>query len=269
MRQTPVCSPGHSETPARWTLGVACAIGFVLAAAAAAPEAPPAPQSADPLGVRIISDPRLAAKHSAAAGGEAVHMQWRLTGFLGLLVGLFFPNDGDALLTFDPAPQDRKRIQLLITAPGRDGEYFLYGADVAADSGEVSAVWSSHAYKDKHETKSQRIAEPHVLDFASAVYLLGRNPPKQTTVMSVWNHGKLLAAEIEPLPPETRRIGDERVPVQGYAVRGAQVPGQKSFDEKLFFYFTAGDHPRPLEILASRGAIRLRMRVVDPPEPGR
>lgn len=240
------------------SLSLVAAVTVVRAA-----DTPPA-ETADALNVPIVGDPRLAAKRSAAAGGEAVHLRWRLTGFLGLLAGLFVPNDGNALLTFDPAPEARTRIQLLITAPKRDGEYFLYGADVNSDSGAVAAVWSAYAFKKDSGTKSQRIDEPNVLDFASAVYLLGRNPPKKKIVWSVWNRGELFAAEIEPLPPEKRRINGERVAVQGYAVRGADVPGQRTFEEKLFFYFTADDDPRPLEILASRGLIHLRMRVVDP-----
>jgi hypothetical protein len=86
------------------------------------------------------SDPRAAAQAAVIGGGEVVHLRWKLGGFLGALAGLFLPNSGDGVLTFIPAEKDRLQVQLLITAPKRDGEYFLYGAEVNERSGTALAA---------------------------------------------------------------------------------------------------------------------------------
>lgn len=243
---------------------LALAVALAAAPTLAVDDSPPSGSEADSWHAPEFTDPRLAARRAADAGGQATHMRWKLTGVLGWIAGLFVPNHGDALLTAEPVPGDRTRIQLLITAPRRDGEYFLYGADVDSDSGAVAAAWSAHAFRKDREARAQQIEEPNVVDMASAVYLLARDPPKKKSVWSIWNRGELFAAEIEPLPPETRRVGDARVAVRGYAVRGASVPGLRSFEEKLLFYFTAGTAPQPVEIVGTRGPLRLRLRVVEP-----
>ena len=53
-----------------------------------------------------------AARVAVERGGEAVHMRWKFSGFLGFLAGLFLPNSGDALLTFIPDPDGRRSIEM-------------------------------------------------------------------------------------------------------------------------------------------------------------
>ena len=73
---------------------------------------------------RIIeSDPDKAVSEAVAQGGEVVRMRWKLGGFIGFLAGLFLPNSGDAMLSFVPVADDLIEIRLLITAPGRKGDF--------------------------------------------------------------------------------------------------------------------------------------------------
>ena len=96
-------------------------------------------------------------------------MRWRLAGFLGFLAGLFIPSEGEALLTFVPAAEERTEIQLLITTPKRRGEYYLYGAEIDGETDATTVVFSSYSYNKKSKQRQQKLDRTDVLDFASAM----------------------------------------------------------------------------------------------------
>jgi hypothetical protein len=210
----------------------------------------------------IETDQVKAASHAASRGGEVLHLRWKLSGFLGLLAGLFVPNNGDALLTFVPASEDRVEIGVLVTAPKRDGEYFAYGAEIDEGSGATSAVWSSYAYGDSSRDREQEIGESNVIDYASAIYHLRWNPPETTTQMTIWDMGKTYPVEVEPLKPRKRRVRGEKVMVRGYEIRGVKVKGEPSFDDKFYLYFASDDRSTPVEIVGKRSLIRVRFQLV-------
>ena len=125
----------------------------------------------------LVTDPIRAAAAAARMKGEVYHMEWKLGGFLGALAGLFVPNAGDALLTIVPAEGKRREVQVLITAPKRDGEYFVYGAAIDEETDSTKAIWSSYHFRDGGREREQEIEQENVIDFASAIYhflLIGR-----------------------------------------------------------------------------------------------
>jgi hypothetical protein len=219
----------------------------------------------DELSRAIETDPTAAANAATESGGEIVRMRWKLGGFLGFVAGLFVPSSGDALLTFVPNGAERQEIQLLITTPGRQGEYFLYGAEIDPGSTTTTAVWSSYVFKDRKREREQRIEQKDVIDFASAIYHLRNSPPRRTTRFTIWNGGSTYPVEVEPLRPERRKISGQPTDVQGFEVRGVEVDGQKAFEEKFTLYFARDSRSTPVGISAKRGMIRLRMERVGPP----
>jgi hypothetical protein len=211
----------------------------------------------------IETDPASAARNARECDGEAFEMRWKLSGFLGALVGLFVPNHGDALLTFVPGDDGKERITLLITTPKREGEYFLYGAEVEPDSGTTAAVWSAYRYKDKAKGRETEIDEPDVIDLASGIYHLRLDPPTETIRATLWNDGDRYLAEVEPLEPERRKISGHKLEVQGFRVRGVKAPGQKYFEDTFTVYFTRGGRGTPVAIIGKRGMLRLRIELIE------
>ena len=155
------------------------------------------------------------------------------------------------------------QIQMLITAPKREGEYFLYGAEVDERSGSTEMIWSSYVFKGKGKDREQDICAPDIIDFASAIYRLRWSPPREPTRMTIWSGGKTYAAEIRPLKPEQRKIAGVKVEVQGYAVRGAKVDGKESFKDNMTLYFARNGRSTPVEILGKRGWVKLRIQLLD------
>ena len=240
---------------AAWlTLGVTL-VGLVAPVVAGEPR--------EELSRPVETDPERAASAAERRGGEVLRLRWKLAGFLGTLVGLFVPSEGDALLTFVPAPDDRTEIQILVTAPRRDGEYFLYGASIDERSGATERVWDSYAFRDSRKAREQEIEEAETIDYASAVYHLRWNPPGDAARMTIWNHGSTYPVEVEPLEVETRKIRGKKTEVRGYVIHGVEIDGKRSFDDKFFVYFAKDESSTPVEIAGKRGLLRVRIQLVD------
>jgi hypothetical protein len=205
-----------------------------------------------------------AAEAAAARGGEVLHLRWKLRGLLGALAGLFVPSSGDGLLTLVEPSEDRVEIQLLITAPKHEGEYFLYGAEIDRGSGLTEAIWSSYTYKESRRDREDRIHSKDVIDVASGIFHLRRDPPDETIELQVWSDGKLYPVEVVPLGTETRKISGKRILVRGYAVRGLDVKGRPRFKDKYFLYFAEDGAATPVEIIGKRGLVSVRIQLVDP-----
>jgi len=220
-------------------------------------------QASQELSRPIETDQDKVANDAEKRGGEVLRLHWKLSGFLGMLAGLFVPSNGDALLTFVPTTEDRVEIGVLVTAPKREGEYFVYGAEIDKSSGTTSAVWSSYAYGKSGRDREQRVDADDVIDYASAIYHLRWNPPETTTRMTIWDMGKTYPVEVEPLKPRMRNIGGEKVLARGYEIRGVKIKGEPNFDDKFFLYFADDSRSTPVEIVGKRSLIKVRFHLVD------
>jgi hypothetical protein len=245
--------------------GVICAVLAVMVAIAVAiPD-----ETREDLSRAIETDQVKAAQDAASRGGEVLHLRWKLSGFLRFLAGLFVPNNGDALLTFVPASEDRVEIGVLVTAPKRAGEYFVYGAEIDEGSGATSTVWSSYAYGDSNRDREQQIGASGVIDYASAIYHLRWNPPETTTRMTIWDMGKTYPVEVEPLKPRKRRIGGKKIMARGYEIRGVKIKGEPTFDDKFYLYFADDARSTPVEIVGKRSMVRVRFQLTSAEGPPR
>lgn len=245
--------------------GLICtALAVFLAVAVAIPG-----ESREDLSRPIETDQVKAAQDAASRGGEVLHLRWKLSGFLGFLAGLFVPSHGDALLTFVPASEDRVEIGVLVTAPKRAGDYFVYGAEIDEGSGATSTVWSSYAYGDSNRDREQQLDASDVIDYASAIYHLRWNPPKTTTRMTIWDMGKTYPVEVEPLKPRKRKIGGKKIMARGYEIRGVKIEGEPTFDDKFYLYFADDARSTPVEIVGKRSMVRVRFQLTSTEGPTR
>lgn len=242
--------------------GIAWIAVLVLIAALSAADAHEPDAAPDRPSRPLCTEPVEAARNATDDGGEVVRLRWKLSGFLGFLVGLFVPNSGDALLTFVPLPDDRVKIEFLVTSPKREGEYYLYGAEVDQRSGAARAIWNSEKIKDRRKDRETDIDDPETIDYASAIYRLRWLGPDEAQPMTIWDRGKSYSAEVRPLGVDERKIDGERVQVRGYEIRGLKGGEGEAFDDKIWLYFALDESATPIEIVGKRGLIKARIEMI-------
>jgi len=203
-----------------------------------------------------------AARAVVVDGGESIRMRWKLGGFLGTLIGLFIPSTGEVLISFAPRANDRTEFGFLVTSVKREGEYFLYGAEIDERSRSTEVVWSSQMFRGELKQREQEVDTPDVVDYAAGFYRLRWDPPATTTRMTLWSEGQTYPVEVVPLGEDIRKIADKKIKTRGYLVRGVKVDGKRDYDNQIWVYFAVDERATLVEFAAKRGLIKARVRMV-------
>jgi hypothetical protein len=194
---------------------------------------------------------------------EELTYRWRLDGFVGALAGLFFPNQGEGLLTQQMKLDGTLRSELLITAAARaEGDFFRYGADWRPDTGTTLRAWSSSQWRGERKDKQAEVGRTGVIDVASAVALLRRHPPRESRRLEIWSEGKLYPVEVQRHGLEERACEGRPVRARHYSVRGLERPGQRHWKGELHLWLARDPGRTPVEIWVSRSSARVRMELV-------
>ena len=107
------------------------------------------------------------------------------------------------------------------------------------------------------------VEQDDVIDFASAIYHLRKNPPTEPTRFTIWNQGKTYPVQVRPLKPERRKVSGTKTEAQGYEISGVKVDGEAAFKERFTLYFARDGSSTPLEITGKRGWVKLRIQLVE------
>jgi hypothetical protein len=194
---------------------------------------------------------------------EEFHYRWRLGNFMGTLAGLFLPNEGEGALSFKSQDNGNLQSELVITSPGREGEYWRYGAVIDPQRLQPIRAWSSYLYRGKSKSKSGEI-EQGVMDVVSGIYSIRRDPPKKVVRMEIWSDGRIYPVTVSPLGLENRRLPQGTVRARHYSIRGIDQPGARRWKGKLDLWLTPDASATPVEIQISRNLADVRLVLKDP-----
>jgi Protein of unknown function (DUF3108) len=198
-----------------------------------------------------------------AAADETLSYTWRLDGFLGALAGLFFPNSGEGRLTLEHLPDGHLKSELRITSERRaEGDYFLYGAEWDPATGTTLKAWSGQRWRGEEKSEEQEVHQSGVIDVATAIYSLRRDPPRAPRQLEIWSDGRLYPVIVFPRGLEQRRLGGSTVAARHYAVRGVDLPGRRQWKGELDLWLALDDAATPVEILVARSAARVHLELV-------
>lgn len=187
---------------------------------------------------------------------EAFHYRWRLTSFLGRLAGLFFPDHGEGVLSFRTNTEGNLESQLHITSEeSKEGEFWLYGAEIDPRQLRTLQAWSAYKYGDKDRSKREAVGEDGVVDIASGIYRIRLDPPRQPVEMRIWSDGKIYPVRITPRGPATRRIAGKAVETREFSIRGVEVEGERYWKGELDLWLANDDQATPVAILIRRSGI--------------
>jgi hypothetical protein len=204
----------------------------------------------------------------AAAGGsprdETLRYRWRLDGLLGAIAGLFVPSGGDGELTLNRLPGGNLRSELTITAPAdAGGDYFRYGAEWEPASGRTVRAWSSQLWRGEHKSKRSEIDDAGIIDVATAIHGLRRDPPTGPRSLEIWSDGKLYPVVVLPRGVEEREVDGQRVRARHFAVRPVEVPGRRLWKGEMDLWLAEDAAATPVEIVVARSSARVRLLLVE------
>ena len=190
---------------------------------------------------------------------ETLRYRWSLGGFFGTLARVFLPGHGDGALVTDRPEEGNLEVRLDITAPAAQGDFWRYGAEIDPGDGRTLRAWSSYEFRGRKDEKLSELDEEAVIDVASGITLLRRDRPTAPRDLRIWNDGKIYPVTIFPRDRERRRLGDEEVMVQHYAIRARRVPGERLWKGKLDIYLADDEVATPVEISVERKMARVRL----------
>ncbi|HEY0514506.1 MAG TPA: DUF3108 domain-containing protein [Thermoanaerobaculia bacterium] len=197
--------------------------------------------------------------------GEDFQYSWQLRNFLGTLVGLFLPNHGDGSLSFTPTGNGHLRSELNITSSvAKQGEYFRYGSEIDTRTLQPIRVWSSYSWRGEVKSKDEPIDQSGVLDIAAGIYAIRRSPPDKPRRMEIWSDGKVYPVVVLPLGTESRQVGNRRLNLRHFSIRGVDAPGRDHWKGKLDLWLSRDEVATPVEILLSRNLADVHMELKSP-----
>ena len=112
------------------------------------------------------------------------------------------------------------------------------------------------------KSKSDAIEEKGVMDIASGIYAIRRDPPVKPRRMTIWSDGRIYPVLVIPLETRPRKgLDGKTTEVRHYSIRGIEVPDQRRWKGKLDLWLAKDDAVTPVEILVSRNLADVRMEL--------
>ncbi|HSS78683.1 MAG TPA: DUF3108 domain-containing protein [Thermoanaerobaculia bacterium] len=210
----------------------------------------------------LVAGPWSSAVSAQPQGDEEFQYSWQLGNIVGTLAGLFLPNRGEGHLTFKQDGNGHLRSELTITSSiAKQSEYFRYGSEVDSHTLQPIRAWSAYSWRGETKSKSDDITASGVLDIASGIYAIRRNPPQKTPRMEIWSDGKIYPVIVIPQGIERRTVDGKKVQALKFSIRGIDVPDRERWKGHLDLWLARDDAATPVEILISRNLADVRMEL--------
>jgi hypothetical protein len=194
----------------------------------------------------------------AAGAVEELEYGWKLKGFGGALLGLFFPDSGDAMLRTETGNGAASTTVLELTSPKRDGEYYRYGSEIGT-AGLPVRVWSAYQFRGKSKMRERDVGEEEVLDFASAIHALRRDRPTAERRIRLWSDGREYPLTIVPAEEEHLDCGGQSWTARRYVIEGRRVEGEKFWKGRFQLWIADDEAATPVRIVGEKGLLTVRL----------
>lgn len=195
---------------------------------------------------------------------EHLAYRWRLEGLLRGL-GLFaVPADGTATLTHRELDGGGESVELhLLSDRAAEGEFFLYGAERDRSTGIVTRAWSSYRWRGKERSREAPVGQAGVIDIASAVLALRRDPPRLPRQLEIWSDGRLYPVLVTPQEGGSRRLRGTEVATRRYAIRPLRLPERRVWKGAIDLWLAADPAATPVTIRVERSLASVVLTLVE------
>jgi hypothetical protein len=197
-----------------------------------------------------------------AAGDEMLVYRWKLEGIKGLLLRLVAPGHGEGSLTTVLNEQGHFETELHMSAESRrKGDFWRYGSSVDPLSKRSLRAWSAQKIGDKERAREADLEGEDVIDLASGILLVRRDPPALRRRMRIWSNGKLYPVVIEPLGEERAEFRGRPTTVRIYSISGYRVPGEREWKGGIELHLADDGSATPVEMHVLNKGVRARLRL--------
>jgi hypothetical protein len=198
----------------------------------------------------------------AAGGTEELQYGWKLKGFGGAILGLFFPDSGDASLVTETGPGKSFTTVLELTSPHREGEYYRYGSEIGT-TGLPVRVWSSYNFRGKAKMRERAVEEDEVVDFASAIQMLRRERPAGELFIRLWSDGREYPLTVSPSDEEVVDCGGRSWTTRRYVIEGRKVEGEKFWKGRFEIWLADDEEATPVRIVGEKGLLTVKLELTE------
>ncbi len=196
-----------------------------------------------------------------AQADETLKYRWHLGGFFGTLARVFLPGSGDGELITRQLEAGNLEVELDITAPAAQGDFWRYGAEIDRADGRTLRAWSSYRFRGRSDENMSELDEEAVIDIVSGITLLRRERPQEVRPLRIWNDGKIYPVAIIPRDRVIRTVNGEKVVARHYAIRARRVPNERLWKGRLDIYLADDEAATPIEIRLERRMARVRLLI--------
>lgn len=223
-------------------------------------------RSAAPIALLVLGGLASGASSAERGGDETLRYRWRVKGLLRGLASLFVPSDGEGELRRQLRPDGHEIHELYVTAKASgNGDFFRYGAELDPATGTTVRAWSASRWRGESKEKEARIDQRGVIDIASGISAIRRDPPRTARQLEIWSNGKIYPVVVVPLEVVPRRLGGRQVAARHYSVRGVEKPGRPVWKGSLELWLANDAAATPVQIVVERSLAGLHLDLVDTP----
>ena len=197
-----------------------------------------------------------------AADDEMLVYRWRVEGIKGLLLRLVGPGRGEGSLTTVLNERGHFETELHMSAERRRrGDFWRYGSAIDPATKRSLRAWTAQRIGKKSRSSEADLEDDDVIDLASGILLVRRDPPTLRRRMRIWSNGKLYPVVIEPRGEGRREFRGRQVRVRVFSIRGYRVPGEREWKGGLELHLADDPSATPVEIFVLNKGVRARLRL--------
>lgn len=195
-------------------------------------------------------------------GDEMLVYNWKVEGIKGLILRLVAPGSGEGSLTTVLNDEGYFETELHMSAEKRrEGDFWRYGSSVDPLAQRSLRAWTAQRIGDKEKSREANLESDDVIDLASGILLIRRDPPRLRRRMRIWSSGKLYPVVIEPRGVGRVEFRGRPTTVRRYAITGYHVPGEREWRGGLELVLADDSSATPVEMFVVNKGVRARLRL--------
>ena len=198
----------------------------------------------------------------ADAGDEMLVYRWKVEGIKGIILRLVAPGRGEASLTTVLNEQGHFETELHLSAEKRrKGDFWRYGSSVDPVARRSLRAWTAQKIGDKEKSAEANLEEDDLIDLASGILLVRRDPPTSRRRMRIWSNGKVYPVIVEPRGEERADFRGRPTQVRVSSINRYRVPGEREWKGGLELHLADDASATPVEMFVLNKGVRARLRL--------